>query len=209
MPERPCKHGLVRRFFAPVLAALLFFGALFWAKGRDPFQRVWFKVKVPGQGKVECVAVLPKDSLKSKVQSPKSEPSVPIVVSRVSPPSASPATPASAYIPFRYVSDARQRIEVYRKLAQTTDQAGLRNLEQELRDRFGPVPPPLQLLLQVAELKVLAAECGVTAIEVQADKLMLTRNNDYVMIGSKFPRLTKKQPGARLKEIKQMLLAVR
>jgi dienelactone hydrolase len=43
-----------------VLLGLLFFGAMFWAKARDPFQRIWFKVKVPGQGKAECIAVLPK-----------------------------------------------------------------------------------------------------------------------------------------------------
>ena len=55
---------------------------------------------------------------------------------------------------------------------------------------------------------MLASERGITVIEVQEDKLMLTRNNDYVMVGSKFPRLTKKQAGARLKEIKQMLIAM-
>jgi dienelactone hydrolase len=58
------------RFVAGLLA-LLFAGALFWATGRDPFQRVWFKIKVPGQGKAECIAVLPKASPKSEVQSPK------------------------------------------------------------------------------------------------------------------------------------------
>jgi transcription-repair coupling factor (superfamily II helicase) len=116
---------------------------------------------------------------------------------------------ASAYIPFRYIADARQRIEIYRKLAQATDKAGLRSLEQELRDRFGQLPPPLELLLLVAEVKVLASERGVTVIEVQEDRLMLTRNNDYIMVGSKFPRLTKKQAGARLKEIKQMLTALK
>jgi dienelactone hydrolase len=48
------------RAFVPVFAALLFFGAMFWAKGRDPFHRIWFSVKAPGYGKAECVAVLPK-----------------------------------------------------------------------------------------------------------------------------------------------------
>ncbi len=115
---------------------------------------------------------------------------------------------ASAYIPFRYISDARQRIEGYRKLAQLTDKAGLTSLEQELRDRFGPVPPPLALLLQVAELKLLACDQGITEIEVKEDRLMLTRNNDYIMVGSKFPRLMKKQPTSRLKEIKRFLVAV-
>jgi len=37
-----------------------FLGAMLWAKGRDPFQRVWFGVRAPGVGKAECVAVLPR-----------------------------------------------------------------------------------------------------------------------------------------------------
>jgi transcription-repair coupling factor (superfamily II helicase) len=115
---------------------------------------------------------------------------------------------ASAYIPFGYIADARQRIEIYRKLAQATDQAGLKSLKQEMRDRFGPLPPALELLLHVAELKVLASERGITVIEVQEDRLMLTRKNDYIMVGSKFPRLTKKQAGARLKEIAHLLAAL-
>ena len=37
---------------------------------------------------------------------------------------------------------------------------------------------------------------------------MLTRNNDYLMVRNMFPRLTKKQAGARLKEIKKLLVAL-
>ena len=61
-----------------------------------------------------------------------------------------------------------------------------------MRDRFGPLPPALELLLLVAELKILASERGVTVIEVKEDKLMLTRHEDYLTLGGKFPRLTKK-----------------
>jgi predicted esterase len=39
---------------------LLLAGAMLWAKGRDPFQRVWFTVRGSTGGKAECVAVLPK-----------------------------------------------------------------------------------------------------------------------------------------------------
>ncbi len=42
------------------VAALLFLGALFWAKGRDPFRRVWFTVKEASGSRAECVAILPK-----------------------------------------------------------------------------------------------------------------------------------------------------
>ena len=76
-----------------------------------------------------------------------------------------------------------------------------------MRDRFGPLPPAMDLLLLVAELKILAGEKGITVIEVKEDKLMLTRNQDYIMLGGKFPRLTKEEPKARLKEIKKLLLA--
>ncbi len=115
---------------------------------------------------------------------------------------------ASACIPFNYISDARHRIEIYRKLAQATETSAVAELEREVRDRFGPPPPPLQRLLQVAELKVLAAQRGITTLEVKENKLMLTRNNDYVMAGSKFPRLTRSGASARLKEIKRFLLAL-
>jgi transcription-repair coupling factor (superfamily II helicase) len=115
---------------------------------------------------------------------------------------------ASAHIPFSYISDSRQRIELYRKIAQATDRHSLQSLEKELRDRFGALPAAVTLLLRVAELKILAAERRVTSIEVKEDKLMLRRNDDYVMVGSKFPRLTKRDAPGRVKEIKKLLMVL-
>jgi len=121
---------------------------------------------------------------------------------------AAAAPPTLAGIPLDYISDARQRVEVYRKLALATQKAELAGLAKELRDRFGPLPPPLILLLELTDLKVLAAERGVSLIEARESKLMLTRHNDFVMVGGKFPRLSKKTPSARLSEIKKVLLAL-
>jgi transcription-repair coupling factor (superfamily II helicase) len=114
----------------------------------------------------------------------------------------------SCFIPLSYISEAQHRIEFYRKLAQANEKSAIDQLQTELRDRFGPLPPPLELLLLVGELKILASERAITVIEVKDDKLMLTRNNDYIMLGGKFPRLTKTEPKARLKEIKKLLLAL-
>jgi transcription-repair coupling factor (superfamily II helicase) len=114
----------------------------------------------------------------------------------------------AAQLPEKYVPQSQHRIEIYRKLAQTTDKPLLEALQQELRDRFGPVPPAVELLLAVTELKLLASEKNVTAIEVKEDKLMLTRHNDFITLGGKFPRLTKKDNKARLREIKKLLLAI-
>jgi transcription-repair coupling factor (superfamily II helicase) len=111
-------------------------------------------------------------------------------------------------LPENYVTEPHHRIEIYRKLAQATDKLVLDALQKELRDRFGPLPTAVELLLAVGELKILASEKSVTAIEVEEDKLKITRHNDFITLGGKFPRLTKEEAKARLKEIKRLLLAI-
>jgi len=69
--------------------------------------------------------------------------------------------------PLRHRTAAPHRI--YRKLAQATDKDALESLTRELRDRFGPLPAAVELLLQVAELKILASEKAVTNLEVKDD----------------------------------------
>jgi len=115
---------------------------------------------------------------------------------------------AFAALPLEYVEEPQQRLEIYRRLAEAADQTGLDGIEKELRDRFGPLPPPVKLLMQVSALRLLAGERGVTAIETRADQLRLTRRGDFLMPGGKFPRLTKKAPTARLKEIRRVLQAM-
>ena len=111
-------------------------------------------------------------------------------------------------LPESYIPEPHHRIEIYRKLAQATEKPLLEALQKELRDRFGPLPAAVELLLAVGELKILASEKGVTNIEVESDKLKITRHNDYITFGGKFPRLSKKDAKGRLKEIKRLLLAV-
>jgi transcription-repair coupling factor (superfamily II helicase) len=127
---------------------------------------------------------------------------------KLEPPATTPQSRTPAFIPMSYIPESQHRIEVYRKLAQVTDLTSLRDLKHEIRDRFGTLPASVELVLKVAELKVLAQEHHVSTIETREDKLMLTRNNDYVMFGGKFPRLTKASANARLSEIKRLLLAL-
>jgi transcription-repair coupling factor (superfamily II helicase) len=115
---------------------------------------------------------------------------------------------APAYFPAAYIPEAKLRIEVYRKLGQAASSEALRELKNELRDRFGPLPSAVDLALKVAEVKILAAERGVAVVETKDGKLMLTRNHDFLMAGGKFPRLTKTTAAARVNEIKKFLLSI-
>jgi len=113
-----------------------------------------------------------------------------------------------AYLPADYIQDARQRIAVYRRVAELMQPGDLAALKRELVDRFGRLPEPVERLLDVAELRLLAAERQVTAIESREDKVMLTREGDYLLVGGKFPRLTRRDARARLREIRQLLRAL-
>ena len=113
-----------------------------------------------------------------------------------------------AYLPFNYIPETQQRIVLYRKLAQLSNAAELADLRAEIRDRFGPIPKPVERLLGAAELKVLAGAKNVTGIEAKGDKIMITRNGDLIMIGGKFPRFAKRSPDGRLAELQNLIKAL-
>jgi transcription-repair coupling factor (superfamily II helicase) len=119
-----------------------------------------------------------------------------------------PTRKTPAYLPFSYIPEARHRIEIYRKLAQVTGQASLEQLRAEIRDRFGELPPAVQLLLQLAELKLLAGQRGISLIESKQEKIMLFRAGDYLTMGGKFPRFRRKDAKSKLNEIKKLLLGI-
>ena len=58
--------------------------------------------------------------------------------------------PPYASLPQNYVTEPHHRIEIYRKLAQATEKPLLDALQKEMRDRFGPLPAAVELLLAVA-----------------------------------------------------------
>ena len=113
-----------------------------------------------------------------------------------------------ARLPYNYIAETQQRIEIYRKLAQVNDRVSLNQLRNELRDRYGPLPQAAKLLLLVAEVKWLAGERNIHSVEIRDGKVMLTRNRDYIMFDGRFPRLTAKTPPAKLKELRRLLLSL-
>jgi transcription-repair coupling factor (superfamily II helicase) len=115
---------------------------------------------------------------------------------------------APAYIPMGYIALSKQRIDVYRRLAQADSKEAVAALGREMRDRFGKLPPAMEHLLLVSELKVIASGKGVDSIVTDRDRLKLRRNGDYISLGGKFPRLTRKKAGPRLREVKKLLLAL-
>ena len=110
-----------------------------------------------------------------------------------------------AFIPEEYLPEVTLRLELYRQLAAAADCQRLELLELSWRDRFGPLPEPLQHLLMMEIIRRVAAECGVTKVETQGSKLMLTRYRSLLQLNHRFPRLISITPAAKLKEILEFL----
>jgi transcription-repair coupling factor (superfamily II helicase) len=111
-------------------------------------------------------------------------------------------------LPNAYVPEPRHRIDIYRRLAQARDAVALQNLRRELRDRFGPVPTPVDRLLELAELRVLAADRGVSLLETKEGRVQITRHGDFVVVNGRFPRLTKPDPKGRLRELRKLVMSL-
>jgi transcription-repair coupling factor (superfamily II helicase) len=62
----------------------------------------------------------------------------------------------SAYVPAAYIASEALKIDLHRRLALVEDEDELRELEQAITDRYGPLPEPVQNLfaIQLAKLKV-------------------------------------------------------
>jgi transcription-repair coupling factor (superfamily II helicase) len=91
----------------------------------------------------------------------------------IEPPSALVDLPVEAYLPDDYVPDEAQKLELYRKLARARTPGDLAAFRQEAADRFGPMPPPVVRLVEVAELRLAAEAAGVAAIAREAGWLVV------------------------------------
>ena len=85
---------------------------------------------------------------------------------------------APAYLPDAYVADHTSKLEVYRRLARVEQPGEIPAIHEELRDRFGPLPPEAERLLLVTELRALGALAGLESILIRGDEARLTFRRD-------------------------------
>jgi transcription-repair coupling factor (superfamily II helicase) len=85
--------------------------------------------------------------------------------------------PVKAFLPVEYVPELRHRIDIYRRLSRLSDVRELDDVREELNDRFGKIPKPVEILLHVAELKLDASIWFVRALQTEDNYLVLTYSN--------------------------------
>ena len=78
----------------------------------------------------------------------------------------------SAYIPDGYIPQAKQRMDLYRRIAAIRTAADSGEILDELLDRFGDPPKAVTALLDVALLRADAAAVGICDISQKGQQLL-------------------------------------
>ncbi|HET7167769.1 MAG TPA: transcription-repair coupling factor [Candidatus Limnocylindrales bacterium] len=81
--------------------------------------------------------------------------------------------PVDAHLPDDYVPDEAQKLELYRRLAAARTAGDIAAFRQEVTDRFGPMPPSVVRLVEVAELRLAAEAAGVASISREDGRLVV------------------------------------
>jgi transcription-repair coupling factor (superfamily II helicase) len=79
-----------------------------------------------------------------------------------------------AYVPADYIPYEQAKVEVHRRIAAAREVADLALLREELEDRFGPVPEPLNNLILLQQARVKLGQAGARAVTFRGDRLAMT-----------------------------------
>jgi transcription-repair coupling factor (superfamily II helicase) len=79
--------------------------------------------------------------------------------------------PVDAYVPGDYVPYEAAKIEVHRRIAGAREVAQLILLREELEDRFGPLPPPLDNLIRLQDARIKLGRAGARTVDFAGGRL--------------------------------------
>ncbi|MDC0066108.1 transcription-repair coupling factor [Verrucomicrobia bacterium] len=110
-----------------------------------------------------------------------------------------------AFIPSSYLEETKIRIAAYRQISELVTIKEMKGLIREWHDRFGKLPNEVRNLMLCTELKIRASSKGIHSVEIEGSKLMMKRNDEFILIEGKFPRINTNKNEERLKKAVDLL----
>ncbi|SDN87292.1 transcription-repair coupling factor [Actinacidiphila guanduensis] len=105
--------------------------------------------------------------------------------------------PVDAHVPHDYAPGERLRLQAYRSIAAANSEEDVAAVREELADRYGKLPEPVENLLMVASLRILARKVGVADITLQGANVRFgpveLRESQELRLQRIYPRSVVKQ----------------
>jgi len=83
------------------------------------------------------------------------------------------------FIPKNYIPIDRQRMDAYRRIAVTRNNEDLRQIRDEFADVYGPIPEEVNLLLELADLRIMAGKRKIKSIVAHGLNLIFSFENNH------------------------------
>ncbi|MBF0363471.1 MAG: transcription-repair coupling factor [Oligoflexia bacterium] len=94
-------------------------------------------------------------------------------------------TPFPSFIPNTYMADSGTRLKYYKKLSNSHTQDDLLQLRDEIADIFGSIPPELENLLLILEVRTILRHCAITSLIVSKDQIHIKFDQQELNTNSK------------------------
>jgi transcription-repair coupling factor (superfamily II helicase) len=114
---------------------------------------------------------------------------------------------ASAFIPEDYISDVSLRLAAYKEISSMTVETELKDLADDLRDRYGELPEPAANLLEIMSIKLIAKKAGVARIDAGKEIVNITFAENAGISPDRVMTILKRNKG-RIKLIPEYTLQI-
>ncbi len=94
-----------------------------------------------------------------------------------------------AYIPTSYIKNEYQKLDIYKRISSIENEEEYMDMQDELMDRFGDIPKPVDNLLKVAGLKALAHSVYVTEVMINRQEIRFIMYKNAKLHTEGIPRL--------------------
>jgi len=82
--------------------------------------------------------------------------------------------PVAAFLPEEYLPEVDERVRYYRRLAGAPTVEGVESVASELDSKYGALPEVARNLVDIARIKAIAADAGITTVSVVRHRLMVS-----------------------------------
>ena len=96
--------------------------------------------------------------------------------------------PLQAHLPAEYVTDEAARLSLYQRLAAVKREGDLGEMVEEVQDRFGPLPVEAQNLFYLVNVKLVAAELGISSVSTVEDEIVIKLDGTPLTLRNRLQR---------------------
>jgi transcription-repair coupling factor (superfamily II helicase) len=101
-------------------------------------------------------------------------------------------------IPPEYIESENLRLRIYKRIAEVRSAAERGEVRKELEDRFGPIPPAVENLLDYAELRAMAEKLLVAAMDRRGEQVAIKFYDDTPLGPERIVKLIRNRRDMRL-----------